>query len=86
MLREGVPEAPVSSNNCQDELAQLGYMPARKAMDSVGEGLSSGQRRGLPGTERQRPCLRTPVVLEPTEAFLSLGFQDWQRLVLGSWR
>lgn len=53
----------VSSDSCQGELAQLGFIPAREAEDNVGsgEGVSSGQRTGLPGTERLRPCLRATL-------------------------
>lgn len=40
-----------SNDGCQDELAQLGFVLARKAVGKVGRGRES-QKRGLAGTER----------------------------------
>lgn len=58
---EGCPmRASGSDDSCQDELTQLGFVLARKAVGKAGEAASLGQKRGLRGTEREWPCLRVP--------------------------
>lgn len=52
-----------SNDSCQDELAQLGFVPARKAVGNMGSGRASQLQaeKGVPGTEREWLCLRAPA-------------------------
>lgn len=64
----------VSNNSCQVELAQLGFLPARKASE---EGAPSGQKRD------KWPCLRAPTC----SLRLSCSWaQELTKCVPGRWR
>lgn len=67
-----------SNDSCQDELAQLGFRPARKSVGSVGSGRGSQlySEKGVPGTEREEPCLRAPAA---HGGFPVSGLGSWRR-------